>query len=92
MPLFSVDTEIYAFPAALLVALSGVLMVCNVYYHSFKDIDFKGKVPFVALIAVVLIFAIISLDPATLLWLIFLGYACSGPLLALNRLRRRKAV
>ena len=86
---FSIDTEMFAFATALLVAASGVLMVSNIYYHSFKDVDFKGKVPFVSLLLVVLIFAIISIDPATLLWLIFLGYACSGPVLALNRLRRR---
>lgn len=90
---YSVDavTPAYAFVVALLVAASGILMVSNIYYHSFKDVDFKGKVPFVSLLVVVLIFAIISIDPATLLWLIFLGYAGSGPVQALIRLRRKKA-
>ncbi|WP_207063670.1 CDP-diacylglycerol--serine O-phosphatidyltransferase [Motiliproteus sp. SC1-56] len=88
---FKVDPADYAYPAAFLVAAAGLLMVSNVYYHSFKDVDFKGKVPFVVLLAVVLVFGVISIDPATLLWLIFLAYTLSGPLLALNRWRRKAA-
>ncbi|MEH6626343.1 MAG: CDP-diacylglycerol--serine O-phosphatidyltransferase [Motiliproteus sp.] len=87
---YDLDTSTYVFAVAMLVAASGILMVSNIYYHSFKDVDFKGKVPFVSLLLVILVFAIISIDPATLLWLIFLIYACSGPVQALIRLRRRK--
>ncbi len=88
---YAVDAAAWSLVAALLVAASGILMVSNIYYHSFKDVDFKGKVPFVVLLVVVLIFAIISIDPAMLLWLIFLGYAGSGPLQALIRFRRKKS-
>ncbi len=87
---YDLDTTTYVFAVAMLVAGCGILMVSNIYYHSFKDVDFKGKVPFVVLLLVVLVFAIISIDPATLLWLIFLIYAFSGPVQALIRLRRRK--
>lgn len=87
---FEIDEQGYALLAALLVTLAGLLMVSNVYYLSFKDIDFKGKIPFVSLLLVVLLFAVISIDPATLLWLIFLIYACSGPVQALLRFRRKR--
>ena len=87
---FEVVTHDYAIVAAVLVAGAGLLMVSNIYYHSFKDIDLKGKVPFVSLLAVVLMFAVISIDPAKLLWLLFLAYATSGPVQALLRRRKRK--
>ncbi len=83
--------EAYAYVASAIVTLSGLLMVSNVYYHSFKDIDFKEKIPFVALLAVVLVFAIISIEPATLLWLIFLAYAASGPVQSLLRKRKKSS-
>ena len=87
---FEVVTHDYAVMAAVLVAGAGLLMVSNIYYHSFKDIDLKGKVPFVSLLAVVLVFAVISIDPAKLLWLLFLAYGASGPFQALLRRRKRK--
>lgn len=64
----------------LLVAAAGLLMVSNVKYYSFKDLDFCGRVPFVAILAVVLIFAVIQADPSRILLLLFLGYAISGPI------------
>lgn len=64
---------------ALMVPLAGLLMVSNFRYHSFKGLDLKGKVPFVALLVVVLVFVVVSLDPAKVLLTVFLGYALSGP-------------
>lgn len=53
-------------------------MVSNFRYHSFKDLDLKGKIPFVKLLAVVLAFVLIALDPPRMLFLIFFGYFVSG--------------
>lgn len=75
---------------ALLVAAAGVLMVSNIKYYSFKDLDFKGRVPFVAMLIVVLAFAVIFSDPPRVLLLVFLTYALSGPAQYLLQLRRRK--
>lgn len=77
---------------ALLVAAAGALMVSNLKYHSFKDLDLKGRVPFVAILVVVLVFAVIFSDPPRILLLIFLAYAVSGPAQRLLQLRRRKRV
>ena len=66
-------------------------MVSNVRYRSFKDLDLKGKVPFVAILAVVLVFVLISLDPPQVLFAGFSIYALSGPVVTLLTLRRRRA-
>lgn len=77
--------------SALITAFAGVMMVSNVRYTSFKDVDFKGRVPFVVMLAVVLAFAIITIDPPRILLAVFAGYACSGPFMVVWRyLRRRK--
>ncbi len=87
---YQIDATLYAPGIAVLVSAMGVLMVSNFHYHSFKDIDFKGKVPFVVLLGVVLMIGVISIDPAILLLLIFLVYACSGPVQAVLRYRKKK--
>ncbi len=86
---FEVDPARYAPAIAVLVSAMGILMVSNFHYHSFKDIDLKGKVPFVVLLGAVLVIGVISIDPAVLLWLIFVVYACSGPVQALLRYRKK---
>ena len=53
-------------------------MVSNVKYYSFKDLDLKGKIPFVKLLIIVLAFVLIALDPPRMLFLIFFGYFVSG--------------
>ncbi len=63
---------------SLVVGASGILMVSNVQYHSFKGLDLKGKVPFVAMLAVVAVFAVISIDPPLILLAVFLAYGSSG--------------
>ncbi|AFU98910.1 CDP-diacylglycerol--serine O-phosphatidyltransferase [Simiduia agarivorans] len=82
-----------AWVAALVATFAGIMMVSNVRYTSFKDVDFKGRVPFVVMLVVVLAFAIITIDPPRILLAIFAGYACSGPFMATWRyLKRRKSV
>ena len=71
--------------AGLLMAIIGMLMIVNVRYNSFKGIDFKGRVPFVVMILVVLAFGLISVDPARILLGIALVYALSGPVQASYR-------
>jgi CDP-diacylglycerol--serine O-phosphatidyltransferase len=65
--------------AGCLTGLMGFLMILNVPYHSFKGLDLKGRVPFVVMILVVLLFGVIMLDPARILLLAAMVYALSGP-------------
>lgn len=75
---------------ALLSAAMGVLMVSNVRYYSFKEVDFKNRVPFVALILVVLLFVVVSSHPPSVLFFGFLVYVCSGPVVTLYQIRQRR--
>jgi CDP-diacylglycerol---serine O-phosphatidyltransferase len=88
---FGIKGSNMAFAVAILVAAAGMLMVSNIKYNSFKDLDLKGRVPFVAILAVVLVFAVVFSDPPRILLIIFLAYAASGPIQYLLRLRRGKS-
>lgn len=74
----------------LLTALVGFLMIANFPYYSFKGIDFRGRVPFVVMIAVVLIFGLVTLDPPSILLAGFLAYALSGPVMQGVKRRRNR--
>ena len=71
--------------------VTGVLMVSNVRFHSFKEVDLRGRVPFVALLVVVLIFMLVFSDPPLVLFFLAMLYALSGPLLTLVHIRQRRA-
>ena len=83
----SFDADAFGFKLLMLVvvAAAGVLMVSNIRYYSFKDLDFKKPVPFVVLLAIVLAFVLISVEPSVMLLLLFGTYVASGPVLAVMR-------
>ncbi len=64
---------------SLLTAVTGMLMMANFPYYSFKSIDLHGRVPFFVMIVVVLIFGLVTLDPPRILLAAFLIYGISGP-------------
>ena len=76
--------------ALVVTVLAGVLMVSNLAYFSFKDMDFRHRVPFFAMLAVVGVLMLAALDPPKVLLAGFVLYALSGPLLTLERWRRRR--
>ncbi|TNC79830.1 MAG: CDP-diacylglycerol--serine O-phosphatidyltransferase [Oleiphilus sp.] len=82
------QTRLLALFTMLVVASAGVLMVSNVLYHSFKEFDMKRRVPFTAVLIIVLVFAVIALEPAFVLLAGFLIYAVSGPFNAFIRKKR----
>lgn len=57
---------------------AGLSMVTNTPYYSFKELGGRRSVPFVVLVLVALLFAVVSIEPATMLFLLFVGYALSG--------------
>ncbi len=65
-------------------------MVSTLRYHSFKELDLHGKVPFVVVLILVLGFALVAIDPPIILFFGFLAYAVSGPVLTLTKLRQHK--
>ncbi len=78
--------------AATLAILTAILMVSNIRYYSFKEIDLKGRVPFVAVLLVVLAFVGIALDPPRVLFLLFFCYGLSGPILTLIALHKKRSL
>ena len=62
----------------VLMALLAFAMVSAMPYRSFKDLDLKHRVPFVAVLALVMVFVLVSFDPPAILLVIFSVYAVSG--------------
>ncbi|RDB42481.1 CDP-diacylglycerol--serine O-phosphatidyltransferase [Halomonas sp. DQ26W] len=82
---FDADALGFKLLMLLVVAAAGVLMVSNIRYYSFKEVDLKGPVPFVVLLAIVLGFVVISVEPSVMLLLLFGAYVASGPTQAIMR-------
>ncbi len=77
----------YAFP---ITVIAGLLMVSNVRYHSFKQLDLKGKVPFVSAFIFILVLILIASEPPIVLFTMVSIYAISGPILTLIQVRSRR--
>ena len=74
----------------IVVVAVGLLMVSNFIYFSPKVLELKGRVPFITLVAVVLVFAVLFLDPPRVLLAIALIYAASGPVQHFWRRARKR--
>ncbi|WP_295389227.1 CDP-diacylglycerol--serine O-phosphatidyltransferase [uncultured Thiodictyon sp.] len=86
-----IDPSYVSWVVAALTAGTGLLMVSNFRYFSFKQLDLQGRVPFVLAVVVMLVIALILIQPPIVLFLGFLGYAISGPVWTLKSLRDRRA-
>ena len=74
---------------AILTGCVSLLMVVNVPYYSFKEIELKKRVQFFSMLFVVFIFALISIDPPIVLVICAFVYVLSGPIIwALKALRK----
>ncbi len=69
----------YGIIVAIVTGIAGLLMVSNFKYNSFKEVDWHGKVPFVALLVIMMIFIIVATAPSLVLFLVFLLYTIAGP-------------
>ncbi len=87
----SIDGADVSWLAAFITTFAGLLMVSNFRFHSFKDIDMRGRVPFIFAVVVMLAFALVFLHPPVILFAGFMVYAISGPVLTLVRKRQRRA-
>jgi len=74
--------------AAVVTLMTGACMVSSIRYYSFKEIDLKGNVPFVAVLVVLALFVCISIDPPLVLLVSFACYVLSGPFIAGKRRSR----
>ena len=82
------NLTIFAFT---ITVIAGILMVSNIRFYSLKQIDFKGRVPFVRILLLVLLFVFIASEPPLVLFSIALVYAVSGPVMTLLFIRKHRA-
>ena len=75
--------------ACALTAFAGITMVSNLKYYSFKSINMRKSVPFIVIFLFALFFIFISVDPPSILFLLFLGYCLSGYVMSLLEWHRR---
>lgn len=79
------DEYAVAITLGVIMFLTAALMVSNIAFYSFKDIDFKGKVPFLAIVIMCLVFIAIALYPAMVLCVSFIAYGLSGLIFAFRK-------
>lgn len=86
--------EAWTYIVSVILAICiAILMVSNIRYYSFKDLDMKGKNRFLHVLIIVALFVAIASDPAKILFIAFMGYALSGPiqtLWAIHRVRKQR--
>ena len=87
---YELDASVLTTVATPLTFITAILMVSTVRYHSFKELYLRGKVPFMVILGLVLLFALIAIDPPIVLFSAFMIYALSGPVLTLIQLRKHR--
>ena len=65
-------------PMFVITLYTGLTMVTNVPFYSFKDLSLKRSVPFAAIVLVALGIAVINIHPPTVLFALFVVYGLSG--------------
>ena len=77
--------------ACFLTIFAGLTMVSNIKFWSGKDINLRKSVPFVAVAAIALGFALVSSYPPGVLFGLFLVYAASGYVISFMDWRQARA-
>ncbi len=85
---YEIEAQSVSYFAAALTIAAGLLMVSNFRYHSFKDVEWRDRVPFIAILAIVLAFVVIATEPSLVLFVIFFLYAVSGPITTFRTVKK----
>jgi CDP-diacylglycerol--serine O-phosphatidyltransferase len=65
-------------PMFCMCLYSGLTMVTNVPFYSFKDVQMKKSVPFAVIVMLALVIAVINIHPPIVLFSLFMFYGISG--------------
>ena len=93
MEKFGISGASLCFITAGLAVVVGLLMVSRFRYYSFKSLPMgeRERVPFLWVLAGVLVLVPVVIDPPRVLFVVFVLYLLSGPVLTLwGRARRRR--
>ncbi len=83
-------TPLIAIACAVLTTFTGILMISNYRYYSFKEIHFRGTVPYVVFLMAVVLLVVIAQRPHEVLLSMCLAYALTGPIIWIYRRVRAK--
>jgi CDP-diacylglycerol--serine O-phosphatidyltransferase len=75
---YAIDPESIRLVAWVVTLFAGLTMVSNLRYYSFKTINLRRSVPFVAVIMIVLAIALLIYQPSVVLFAGFVIYSLSG--------------
>jgi len=88
---YGIDPDGVRWVALAVTLFAGLTMVSNFKFYSFKTINLRRSYPFLAIFLIVLFFALLSYQPATVLFAMFVVYSLSGYVVsAWLALRRRR--
>ncbi|HEY2864215.1 MAG TPA: CDP-diacylglycerol--serine O-phosphatidyltransferase [Casimicrobiaceae bacterium] len=74
----AIDPESVRWLAWAVTVFAGLTMVSNLKYYSFKTINLRRSVPFLAVFLIVLFFVLVSYQPPMVLFGAFVVYALAG--------------
>jgi CDP-diacylglycerol---serine O-phosphatidyltransferase len=75
---YAIDPENVRWAAWFVTVFAGLTMVSNLKYYSFKTINLRRSVPFVAVFLIVLFFGLVSYQPPLVLFGVFAAYSIAG--------------
>ncbi len=76
----------------LLVYGLALLMVSNVRYYSFKDLDLRARMPFYAVVGMIILVMLVVAQPEILFFLGVIAYVGSGPVGLVMQIARRRGL
>ncbi len=89
LELVGADLKYIALP---LTIITGLLMVSRFRYYSFKTIPFRENVSFIWILLLVLVFVLLTIKTAWVLFVVFTGYALSGIIFTMVSIKRKRAM
>jgi CDP-diacylglycerol--serine O-phosphatidyltransferase len=84
-------TPMVAYLCAIVTVFIGFLMISNYSYSSFKELQFKGTVPYMMFVLVVIMLVVVAQNPHEVLLTMAVAYALSGPIMWLYKKQSGKA-
>jgi CDP-diacylglycerol--serine O-phosphatidyltransferase len=66
-------------PIMIAVVVLALLMVSNIKYYSFKDLNFFSRKPFMSFVVIVIVLIIVAAEPQITLFIMSVTYSLSGP-------------
>ena len=72
------EAGVLAWGAFAVTLYAGLTMVTTVPFYSFKDVSLKRSVPFIVIVALALMIAVINIHPPAVLFALFCVYGLSG--------------